>query len=49
MRTTIYEVEVESTVDGGEERAVEPAPALGDELGDLVGHVGDGVGGLDVV
>ena len=49
MRGTIDEVEVEGTVDGGEERSVEPSPSLGDQLWYLVGHIRYGIGRLDVV
>ena len=42
-------MEVEGTMDSSEEGSVEPSTALGDEFGDLVGYIGDGVCGLDVV
>jgi len=35
-------------VDGGEEGAVEPAPALPDELGERLGYVGFSDGAFDV-
>lgn len=49
MRGAIDVVELDGRVDGGKERSVEPATALRDEFGHLVGHVGYCIGGFDVM
>lgn len=49
MRRAVEVVKLDGRMDSSEERAVEPATALGDELGHLVRHVGHCVGGFNVV
>ena len=49
MRPAIDEVEVEGTVNGGEERTVEPSSPLRDELRHLVRYVCHSIRRLDVV
>jgi hypothetical protein len=49
MRGAVQVVELDDRVDGGKERPVEPAAALGNALGHLIRHVSHCVGGFDVV
>ena len=49
MARPIQVMEVHRRMDRSEEGTVQPTTTLRDQFGDLVWHIGHGVGGLDVV
>ena len=42
-------MELDCTMNRSEEGTVQPPTTLGDQFWNLIWHIGDGVGGLDVV